>query len=285
MFNRKYIQPALLSALLFCSVMPSGPAIADEIPSYASSGEHIAGRVSTFDGEYSLEVRDDRGFLDNVRLHPGTIINPTGLTLTSGMVVSILGENEGDVFAADEIDTPYTYQNGVPCYAGHPWSYFGSGVALGLFFATTAWWYGGYHVYHGYSHWGYGGNPGWGHAYGRPYGYEHHGAYRPAQWHGSYYHGSYPAGGGYPYGPHGYGFSRPATGFSHSNFRSSTSTGWAPNTHFSQSHFSHGSSYHGSIYHGSSEFHHSAEFHSNTSFHGFGFHGSSGGHGLGGSHH
>ena len=65
-----------------------------------------------------MYVRDVRGYVDNVTLHQGTIINPTGLTLAPGMVVSILGYNAGPFFAANEVDTPYTYTYGVPYYAG-----------------------------------------------------------------------------------------------------------------------------------------------------------------------
>ncbi len=42
-----------------------------------------------------LQVRDEQGYVDNVQLHQGTIINPTGITLEPGMVVSILGYNSG----------------------------------------------------------------------------------------------------------------------------------------------------------------------------------------------
>ena len=57
--------------------------------------QQIRGRISSFDGGYNLTVADERGFTDNVQLHDGTIINPTGLTLAPGMVVSILGYNAG----------------------------------------------------------------------------------------------------------------------------------------------------------------------------------------------
>ena len=53
------------------------------VPPPVNNGEEtIHGRVVSFDGGYSLQVHDDRGFIDNVRLHQGTIINPTGITLS-----------------------------------------------------------------------------------------------------------------------------------------------------------------------------------------------------------
>ena len=76
-------------------------------PSYASGEETIRGRIASFDGRFHLEVRDDRGFIDNVQLHQGTVINPTGLTLQPGMSVTIFGKSAGSFFAATEVDTPY----------------------------------------------------------------------------------------------------------------------------------------------------------------------------------
>jgi hypothetical protein len=125
-------------------------AFSQDLPSYAQSAqeapgdEQIRGRITNFDGGYNLTVRDERGFIDNVSLHPGTIINPTGLTLAPGMIVSILGYNAGGNFAANEIDTPYTFDSGVPYYSGHPWNYYGPGISLGFFFGNVGWWHGNY---------------------------------------------------------------------------------------------------------------------------------------------
>ena len=121
-------------------------AAAQEAPSYAqsvaSADEQIRGRVVAFDGAYDLTVRDERGFDDNVALHPGTIINPTGLTLAPGMVVSVIGYNEGQDLAANEIDTPYDVDAGVPYFGGHAWNYYGPSIDLGFFFGNTGWWHG-----------------------------------------------------------------------------------------------------------------------------------------------
>ena len=117
-------------------------------PTYAAGpaqdgDANVHGRILSFDGAYSLQVRDEKGYVDNVQLHQGTIINPTGITLAPGMVVSIMGYNAGSVFAANEIDTPYTFYAGAPYYAGHPWNYYGPSVSLGFFFGNAGWWHGG----------------------------------------------------------------------------------------------------------------------------------------------
>jgi len=114
---------AALGAALLIGLATSAAA-ADPMPSYARGGEEaIRGRVSGFDGKYDLYVRDERGFVDHVRLHDGTIINPTGLRLSQGMRVRIYGHTDGQTFAANEIDTPYTVAYAYPGYPyyAYPW--------------------------------------------------------------------------------------------------------------------------------------------------------------------
>jgi hypothetical protein len=112
------------------------PSYATAAPSYGAADETIHGRIATFDGQYSLQVRDDRGFVDSVELRPGTVINPTGLRLAAGMAVTIHGVNRGKVFAANEIDTPYQtygadfgavplYPYGVYPYPVYPYPVYG----------------------------------------------------------------------------------------------------------------------------------------------------------------
>ena len=126
------------------------------MPSYAASNyttdQNIHGRIIDFDGNYNLTIRDERGYVDNVQIHPGTIINPTGLTLAPGMIVSVLGYNAGDFFSANEIDTPYQFTNNSYYYAGHPWSYYGPSISLGFFFGNLGWWHGNnFHGPYGYA--------------------------------------------------------------------------------------------------------------------------------------
>jgi hypothetical protein len=136
----------IIGALAGLALLLPVAAQAQDAPSYAAqrydADQNIHGRIVSFDGGYDLGVRDERGYIDNVELHPGTVINPTGLTLAPGMVVSILGYNAGSYFAANEIDTPYQYYSGVPYYAGHPWDYYGPSISLGFFFGDAGWWHG-----------------------------------------------------------------------------------------------------------------------------------------------
>lgn len=124
------LQQRIFTALiaLAAAAVPLGAfAQADAPPSYGRADESVKGRVVSFDGAYGLQVRDDRGFVDNVQLHQGTIITPTGIRLAPGMNVTVYGVNRGPVFAANEIDTPYTAYEGPPVYApfayGYPYAY------------------------------------------------------------------------------------------------------------------------------------------------------------------
>jgi len=149
-----------MTAAAVLTLLASGAANA-QAPSYAQPPEALAasddlqirGRIVNFDGEYGISVRDERGFIDNVRMHPGTIINPTGISLQPGMIVSVIGYNAGPYLDANEVDTPYTFDGGIPYYAGHPWNYYGPAIGLGVFFGTLGWWHGGYfhgeHVWNG----------------------------------------------------------------------------------------------------------------------------------------
>lgn len=97
---------------------PAGAPPSYSRPARANQDDTIRGRVLAYDGTYDLQVNDDRGYIDRVQLHKGTIINPTGLHLAPGMSVEIHGVNRGSVFAANEIDTPYTsYGNVYDPYA------------------------------------------------------------------------------------------------------------------------------------------------------------------------
>ncbi len=231
-----------LAAVTLTSIALAVPlaAQAQSVPTYpaqyASEGQ-IRGRIASFDGGYNLVVRDERGYLDNVQMHQGTIINPTGLTLRAGMIVSVIGYNAGSFFGANEIDTPYTFDAGAPYYYGHPWFYYGPTFELGFFFGNPGWWHGGYfgggyrwyagvRVYEnvriGYGGWGHGwGYHGWGyhgpgyrdwgyHGWGHPgWGY-HAGFYHAPGYHGFGYHGpGYHSLGYHGPGYHGPGYHAP----------------------------------------------------------------------------
>jgi hypothetical protein len=120
-------------------LLGAAPASAQPLPTYATgtADETIQGTISAINGPYNISVRDSRGFIDNVGLHQGTIINPTGLTLEPGFSVTILGRNDGKAFTANEIDTPYQTLAAVPVYpvygySGYP--YWGPSYDIGLRF-------------------------------------------------------------------------------------------------------------------------------------------------------
>lgn len=136
---RKFLEKAVSvsAALAFgaalVAVYPAAAFAQSTVPSYAqplppqpaSHDQRISGSVTSFDGKYALQVHDDRGYIDNVELHQGTIINPTGLTLVPGMRVTIYGFPRDHHFVANEIDTPYHY---APAYVwGPPPPYWGFG--------------------------------------------------------------------------------------------------------------------------------------------------------------
>jgi hypothetical protein len=184
-------------------------AFADSVPSYAAanSGETIHGTISSAERN-DVYVRDDRGFIDHVELHDGTVISPLGLTLGAGETVTITGHNAGPVFRADEVDAAnagdaqaydnsgpdqgyqpygdgsYPYDYGYPYAYGYGYGYPGFyGGSVGFYFGGGSH-RGGYYG-HGYSGRGsYGGG-----SYGRgSYGGGSYGR-------GSYGRGSYGRGG------------------------------------------------------------------------------------------
>jgi hypothetical protein len=108
---------------LFLTIPP--PAQAGDVPSgavpRARADQNIHGRVTRFNGGFVLSVRAENGTIDRIVLHRGTIINPPGLTLAPGMVVSVTGHPAGGSFAANEIDTPYQVIDGFAYFAGQPW--------------------------------------------------------------------------------------------------------------------------------------------------------------------
>jgi hypothetical protein len=158
MFRFTKLAPGLLAAVLGAAPIglpavasaQAAPSYAD--PSYANSDqsdETVHGTVYAIDGTFDIRVSDDRGFVDHVHLHQGTIINPTGLTLAPGMTVTILGYNAGSVLEANEIDTPYNYDGPapVPVYYGPGWWYpgyaygYGPSFSLALVFGGGGWYY------------------------------------------------------------------------------------------------------------------------------------------------
>lgn len=133
--------PAAAVLLLSLASAPSVALAQGQMPSYALRHvETIKGTISNFDGQWTMYVRDDRGYIDRVSLHQGTIINPTGIRLSPGFRVTIAGHTAGSTFVADEIDTPYqTYGYAYPYY--YPYGYYPYPYAVRLGFG---WGWGGW---------------------------------------------------------------------------------------------------------------------------------------------
>ena len=136
---------ALAAALAVAGTLSlAAPAAA--LPTYAtpSADQTIRGTIASVVGKYDIRVRDERGYIDHVRLHDGTVITPTGLTLAPGQSVTVVGRTAGSAFAANEIDTPYVaeYQRVASpyLYPGYGYGAFGPyDVGFGPAF------YGGYY--------------------------------------------------------------------------------------------------------------------------------------------
>lgn len=95
--------PQILTSILAAAVVALPIAASAAVPGESQ----LHGRITAFNGRYDVHVQTRSGEIDDVTLHQGTIINPTGLTLRPGMRVTILGNRDGGSFDANEIDTPY----------------------------------------------------------------------------------------------------------------------------------------------------------------------------------
>lgn len=141
MLCRAQFSLALTAAV--AALVPSARRAGAATPSYAhpvspNSDDVVTGRIEAVTSKYTITVRDDRGLIDDVHLHQGTIINPTGLTLEPGMRVTIFGYNAGAWFEANEIDTPYRYlPRPAPLYYGPGWWYPGFPYGYGPSFSLV----------------------------------------------------------------------------------------------------------------------------------------------------
>ena len=122
LFVARIVAGVMAGSLALAVAAVPGRISAQDVPSYGrpsttAQDETIHGRIDSILGPYSIVLRDDRGFLDSVTLRQGTIINPRGLRLAVGMIVTIMGYNAGSSFAALEIDAPYD-DAAPPVYSG-----------------------------------------------------------------------------------------------------------------------------------------------------------------------
>jgi hypothetical protein len=124
-YNSRLVVAPLVLAL---GLAPAA-ALAQSLPSYAvpvtappagpppqqpADQETIHGNIASIDNNGGLQLNDDRGFVDTVQIQPNTIINPGGTQLKSGMVVTIGGGAQGNIFAANHIDVAMNGPSGPP---------------------------------------------------------------------------------------------------------------------------------------------------------------------------
>jgi len=122
------------SAMFACSSIAGGMEAngAEPAGTMASVEGQIRGQILAQDHHGTLLVLDDRGMVDTVRLHAGTIIAPPSY-LEHDTYVSVLGYSSGADFNANEVDTPYHTRDGtVP------------GVDLSSVYADPTWWHGSF---------------------------------------------------------------------------------------------------------------------------------------------
>jgi hypothetical protein len=127
-----WYNPRLIAASLVLAFgMAPAMALAQSLPSYAQpvtsapapppvDQETIHGSIASLDNNNGLQLNDDRGFTDSVQIQPNTIINPGGTQLAPGMVVTIGGAAQGNVFAANHIDIALSGPSGPPPPQGPP---------------------------------------------------------------------------------------------------------------------------------------------------------------------
>jgi hypothetical protein len=123
-YNTRLIVAPLVLALGLAPAV----ALAQSLPSYAVpvtapqpvDRETIHGSIASIDNNGGLQLNDDRGFIDSVQLQENTIINPGGMQLKAGMVVTIGGAAQGSVFAANHIDIAMSAPQGPPAPQSAP---------------------------------------------------------------------------------------------------------------------------------------------------------------------
>ena len=135
---KKYFKPVASAALAVTFAVAALPMAA----SAQAEDQELQGTVQSINSTFNITVLDSNGNLDNVELHQGTVINPTGLTLAPGMNVTIDGYDDGSQFDANVIQTPYQYSGPAPTpvYYGAGWWYpgyaYGYGPSFSLFIGS-----------------------------------------------------------------------------------------------------------------------------------------------------
>ncbi|HXP93983.1 MAG TPA: hypothetical protein VN905_10985 [Candidatus Binatia bacterium] len=104
----KPISALVVSALLGFATMQIARADEQSFVPQFSEGSAVHASIVTLKDKYTMDVREDDGYVTTVQLHRGTLIKPLGQTLSPGMdVVITLGSNSNaEELSAAEIDVP-----------------------------------------------------------------------------------------------------------------------------------------------------------------------------------
>ncbi|HYZ15764.1 MAG TPA: hypothetical protein VE591_05155 [Candidatus Acidoferrum sp.] len=94
-----------VAAIAAALALPVGASAATLQPTQAPN-TIVRGIIASVNGTSDLTVYNGEGFTENVELHKGTIIAPTGLQLQPGMHISVLGYQAGTAIDADRITGP-----------------------------------------------------------------------------------------------------------------------------------------------------------------------------------
>ena len=85
----RYFSKLIVALAAAAALAAPAAAIAQQPPSYGTGQQYsqptppygnqetIRGTVSSFDGQWIVYMKDDRGYTDHITLHQGTIIKPT----------------------------------------------------------------------------------------------------------------------------------------------------------------------------------------------------------------
>jgi len=113
------LAPLASIAAIVTTLIPVTAAAQSTAP-YTVREQVIRGTITRFDGAYTMYVRDARGNVDRITLRQGTIINPTGIRLSEGQGVTVIGFARGNALVANQIDTLYAIQPPAYTYAPPP---------------------------------------------------------------------------------------------------------------------------------------------------------------------
>jgi hypothetical protein len=94
------------AAIAVALTLPAAASAAMSSPAQAKDTYTLRGVITQIDGKWDVTLHEPSGFIEEVALHPGTVVAPTGLRLAPGMQVSIRGYQDHATFDAVRIVGP-----------------------------------------------------------------------------------------------------------------------------------------------------------------------------------